>query len=454
MAPPRKKRRRLLWLALLLIVAVVGITVWLRRGRTPAAEPVTVEKAATRTIRQVVIATGKIQPEVEVKITAEVYGEIVELPFREGASVKKGDMIIKIKPDLYKAQVEQAKASVSVAQSAALHAKAALAKANSDLEQNEDLHAKGLVSKSDFIAFQTAAATAQADYVSAQASQQQAEGSLGQAQDALSKTIIRSPIDGTISLLNSEVGESVVAQSSFTGTEILRVADLGHMQVRVNVNENDVPNVKLGDPVSIAVDAYPDRKFNGEVTAIGSSAENLGGTGSGAQAQSQVTNSDEVTNFLVKIAIKDAGSALRPGMSATATIETKTVPDAIAVPIQAVTVRDNAGESADAMQKKKEKEAREQTGRDVSTKAEHVEAKRSRDLLQHVIFIKVGDKVRQQVVETGIADNNWIEVKSGVKAGDEVVSGSYAAVSKRLKDGSAVRIEQPPAAGAAAAAKN
>jgi HlyD family secretion protein len=446
-APVRAKRRWARWLiaALVLLLAGAG-TWWTVKGRKgPEIEAVTTEKAVVRTIRQVVTATGKIQPESEVKVTAEVAGEIIELPIREGGTVKKGDLLVRIKPDLYKAQVDQQAAAVSVARSAAVHSKAALAKAQSDWGQYEGLHRQGLVSQSDFILYQTNRETAEADYVAAEANVQQAEGSLNQAKDSLTKTVILSPMDGTVSLLNSEVGESVVAQSSFTGTEIMRVAQLEHMQVRVNVNENDIPHVKVGNHVAISIDAYPSRKFNGTVTAIGSSAENTDSTTTGASAQAASSGSDQVANFLVKIAINDGDITLRPGMSATANIETQAVPDAVAVPIQSVTVRHATGLTADQLQQQQAKADQDKTGNDPTVAGERADARRNRELLDHVVFVKVGGKVRLQPVETGIADNAWIEVKSGVKAGDEVVSGSYASVTRRLKDGMAVRIEQPPA---------
>jgi len=249
-------------------------------------------------------------------------------------------------------------------------------------------------------------------------------------------------MDGTVSARESEVGERVQSSTNFAGTEIMRVADLSKMEVRVNVNENDIVNVKVGDPVKISIDAYPDRKFNGVVREIGASAANSGGTGSGAAAATG-TVSDEVTNFIVKIRVASEGYSLRPGMSATADIETQTVENAVAVPIQSVTVRDAKGLNADQLQEAKEKEQHERSGNDIEVASSKEDAKRDLDKLKRVVFIKVGNKVRLQPVVTGIADNSVIEIKSGVKAGDEVVSGSYAAISRTLKDGSKVRIEKP-----------
>jgi len=222
----------------------------------------------------------------------------------------------------------------------------------------------------------------------------------------------------------------------------MRVADPSQMEARVNVNENDIVNVKVGDPVTISIDAYPDRKFSGVVREIGASAANSGGSGSGTAAASG-TVSDEVTNFIVKIRIANDSLALRPGMSATADIETRTVRNAVAVPIQSVTVRDRTGMTADQLEEAKEKEQHERSGNDIEVAASKEEAKRDLDKLLKVVFIKEGEKVRLQKVETGIADNSMIEIKSGVKPGDVIVSGSYAAISRQLKDGSKVRIEKP-----------
>jgi HlyD family secretion protein len=222
----------------------------------------------------------------------------------------------------------------------------------------------------------------------------------------------------------------------------MRVADLSAMEVRVNVNENDIVNVKVGDPVKVSIDAYPDRKFNGVVRELAASAANAGGTGSGTSAASG-TVSDEVTNFIVKIRVTDKDVALRPGMSGTADIETQSVKDAVAVPIQSVTVRDAAGLTADKLEEQKAKEVHERSGNDLDVATAKEDAQRDRDKLLRVVFVRSGDKVRLQRVETGIADNSDIEIKSGLKSGDEVVSGSYAAISRLLKDGSAIKIEKP-----------
>ena len=318
-----------------------------------------------------------------------------------------------------------------------------LEKADADLKKYQDLFDRKLVSDFDYLTYKTNDDGAKANRESALAQVDEAEGMLKQAKDSLSKTSVYAPMDGTVSSRSSEVGERVQSSSEFAGTEIMRVADLSKMEVRVKVNENDIVNVKVGDPVKISIDAYPDRKFNGTVREIAASADNNGASGSGASAQSSGTVSDEVTNFIVKIRVADKDLALRPGMSATADIETQTVKDAIAVPIQSVTVRAAGGMTAQQLEEKKAKEVHERSGNDIDVAVDKVDAQRDREKLLRVVFVRDGDKVRLQRVETGIADNTMIEVKSGLKAGDEVVSGSYAAISRILKDGAKIRIEKP-----------
>ncbi len=438
-AAPKKKSRKRLWIVLVSLVllgAVVAGAIIKNKGKE-AGIPVTTEKAFVKTITQVVTATGKVQPESEVKISPEVGGEIIAIPIKEGATVKKGELLVKIKPDFYQAQLEQMDAALASAKASSVLSQAHLTKAEQDFKQSQELYAKKLVSEADFTTAQTNLNVAKADYASSQAQIRRSEGSLTQARDSLEKTTLFAPMDGTISSLTSEVGERVIGGGQFAGTEIMRVADLGNMELRVLVNENDIVNVKIKDHAIISIDAYPSRKFSGLVSEISSSAQGTGTVNSQAAAQST-----EVTNFLVKIRVTDRDIQLRPGMSATADIETKTVENVIAVPIQSVTVRAEGGKTTEELQQQKAKEAREKSGNDLEVADEKAQARRTRDQLQRVIFIKSGDKVRMQKVETGIADNTHIEVKSGVKAKDEVVSGTYAAISRRLKDGAAVVLEK------------
>ena len=401
---------------------------------------VTTEKAVIKTITHTVTATGKVQPETEVKISPEVAGELIEIPVAEGQMVKKGDLLVRIKPDFYKAQLEQQEAALASSRASSVLSRARLTKAEQDFKQSNDLYQKKLISDAEFIAAQTNLNVAKADYESSLAQIRRTEGSVDQSRDQLNKTTIYSPMDGSISSLTSEVGERVVGTNQFAGTEIMRIANLDAMEVRVRVNENDIVNVKVGDRTVVSVDAFPGRKFEGAVAEISSSALSTGGQS--AAAQLIASASDEVTNFLVKIRIKDSDTRLRPGMSATVDIETQTVENVVAVPIQAVTVRAAGGKTSEELAAAAAKEAKERSGNDLDVASERDEARRNREKLQRVVFVKTGDKVAMRQVETGIADTAHIEIKSGLKQGDEVVSGSYAAISRTLKDGSKVMVEK------------
>ncbi len=436
--PQKKKSQRTLFIILgVVVVLLIIAAVVAAKRQGEKATPVTVEKALVRTITHLVTATGKVQPEVEVKISPEVAGELIEIPVIEGQSVKKGDLLVRIKPDFYQAALEQQEASLASAKATSVLSRARLTKAEHDFKQAEELYSKQLVSNADFVAATANLDVAKADFDSSLAQIRRTEGSVTQSRDSLAKTTIYSPVAGSISSLSSEVGERVVGTGSFAGTEIMRLANLDNMEVRVKVNENDIINVKLGDHTIVTVDAFPGRKFAGVVNEISSSAITIG-------AQSAATSaSDEVTNFLVKISIKAPGAQLRPGMSATVDIETQTVANVVSVPIQSVTVRAAGGKTSEELQLAKAKEAKERSGNDLEVANERDDARRSREQLERVVFIKIGDTVKQHKVETGIADNTSIEIKSGVKAGDEVVAGSYAAISRKLKDGSKVMIEPP-----------
>lgn len=437
----KKKSQRTLFIVLgVVILVVLGVVVIASKNQGEKPIPVTTEKAVVRTITHLVTATGKVQPEVEVKISPEVSGEIIEMSFKEGNSVKKGALVVKIKPDFYQAQMEQQEASLVAARTTAVQAKAQLLKAQEDFKRSDDLFGKKLISDSEYTAAKTGLEVAQANYDNALAQIRRTEGSLSQFRDQLSKTSIYAPMDGSISSLTSEVGERVVGTGQFAGTEIMRIANLESMEVRVKVNENDIINVKVGDHAIVTVDAFPGRKFNGAVREISSSSLSTGATST--QAALAASASDEVTNFLVKISITDRDAKLRPGMSATVDIETQTVAKVVTVPIQSVTVRAAGGKTSEEVQQAKAKEAKERSGNDLELTNEREDARRNRDTLQRIVFVKSGDTVKARTVETGLADNTYIEVKSGVKAGDEIVAGSYAAISRKLKDGSKVMIER------------
>ncbi|MFT3868548.1 MAG: efflux RND transporter periplasmic adaptor subunit [Nibricoccus sp.] len=439
----KKKRSRLplyIIIAVVVIIALITTSIMKRKAEASVVR-INVEKAVIKTITQLVSASGKIQPEVEVKIAPEVSGEIIQLPLREGNAVKKGDLLVSIKPDNYRYQVDQAEASLAASKAAFVDQTARLAKAEEDFKRSQDLHSRNLISDADFTTAKTTLDSAQADLESAQANIRRSEGSLKQARDLFAKTTIYSPIDGTVSSRSSEVGERVAATGSYGMAEVMRVADLTNMEVRVNINENDIVNVKVGDKAKVAIDAFPGRKFEAVVKEIGSAAKV---TGQGTQ--------DEITNFQVKIRILDKDVPLRPGMSANADVETKTVENVVAVPIQSVTTRDretkkSVTEQADDRQKKIDEKKGSGDAAAVSEKQQKQAEKSDREKLNRVVFIRNGDTVKMVSVETGIADTSHMEVKSGVKEGDEVVSGSYAAISRTLKDGMKVKVDDPKKGG-------
>ena len=437
-APAKKKSRRTLWIILGVLVLTglaAGIAMKARRG--PQLPQVTTEKAVIKTITQLVNATGKIQPETEVKIAPEVAGEIMQMPLREGAAVKKGDLLVSIKADNYRFQVEQQEAGLLAARAASLSNKVALLKAEEDLKRARDLFAKQLISDADMTAANTSYESAKASYESALANIARTEGLLNQMRDQLAKAVIYSPIDGTVSARLSEVGERVAGTGQYGGAEIMRVADLNNMEVRVNINENDIVNVKLGDKARITIDAYPNRKFSGTVKEIAAAARTTG-----------MNTQEEVTNFQVKIRIDDKDVALRPGMSANVDVETKTVENVVAVPIQAVTVRSREGnKTIEQLAADRDAKAKQGKGEGaaaaVNEREQRDRERADREALQRVVFLKSGDAVKQVPVETGIADTSHMEIKSGLKEGDEVVSGPFSVVTRTLKDGAKVKLQAP-----------
>jgi HlyD family secretion protein len=438
-SPPHpKKKKRPLWRRWYFIVGVL-VLLWIVvssiLGKREKPIPVTTEKAVRKTILQTVSATGKVQPEVEVKISPEVAGEIIELPVVDGMPVKKGDLLIKIKPDSYKALVEAQEAAISGAKAVNLQQKATLAKTELDLKRAQDLFAKKMISESEFSVAQTARDVAKSTYESSQHDIERAEAGSSQARDQLSKTTIYSPIDGTVTVLNSKLGERVVATNQFAGTEVMRVADLSHMEARVDVNENDVVNVKVGQKATIAIDAYTERKFKGVVQQIANTGKT---TGAGTQ--------EEVTNFEVKIRMDDSDVSLRPSLSCTADIETNMVTDVVAVPMQSVTIRTgDTNLSPEEIEKRKQRVAeRDQEDNNAEVTNERLEKqtlKEDRAKLSKVVFLKKGGKAEMAKVTTGIADDTFMEIKSGVNVGDEVISGSYSAISRKLKNGAKVVID-------------
>src|SRR5216684_1672153 len=424
-----------------IILGVVGffllwliVSILLSKREKPI--PVTTEKAARKTILQIVSATGKVQPETEVKISPEVAGEIIDLPVEDGKGVNKGALLLRIKPDSYKALVEAQEAAISSAKATNLQQKATMMKTEQDIKRADDMFAKKTISVQEYNAAQAAYDVAKNTYESSLHEIERAQAGSSQARDQLSKTTIYSPIDGTVTILNSKLGERVVATNQFAGTEVMRVADLGHMEARVDVNENDVVNVKVGDKANVKIDAYGERRFHGTVHQIANTGKM---TGAGTQ--------EEVTNFEVKIGIDDHDVTLKPGLSCTADIETNRVKDVVAVPMQSVTIRTGESNlSPEEIEKKKQKAAQRDKGDNnadfVNERQEKQSAKEEREKLAKVVFLKKGSKAQMVKVTTGISDDTYIEIKSGLQPGDEVISGSYSAISRKLKDGAKVSYDK------------
>ncbi len=429
-----RRRKQIIYGAIGLIVLWIVVSIILSKREKPI--PVTTDKATKRTIVQIVSATGKIQPETEVKISPEVAGEIIDLPVDDGKQVKKGDLLVRIKPDSYKALLEQQEAAISSARATNLQQKATMQKAEQDLKRADDMFAKKVMSIQEYNAAQAAADVAKNTFESSLHEIERAEAASSQARDQLSKTTVYSPIDGTVTILNSKLGERIVATGQFAGTEVMRVADLNHMEARVDVNENDVVNVKPGDKANVKIDAYGDRKFHGTVYQIANTGKT---TSAGTQ--------EEVTNFEVKIRIDDHDVVLKPGLSCTADIETATVKDVVTVPMQAVTIRTGESNlSPEEIEKKKAKMAQRDKGDNnaefVNEKAEKAAQREEREKLAKVVFLKKGSKAQLVKVTTGISDDTFMEIKSGVQPGDEVISGSYSAISRKLKDGAKVTYDK------------
>jgi HlyD family secretion protein len=404
----KKTRKKIIIFSLLgLVVIALGVIIFIGSKKEPITT-VQVEKAQRRTLTQVVTATGKIQPEVQVKITPEVSGEIVALPVKEGQKVKKGDLLMKIKPDFYIAQREQFVAGM-------MQAKANLVRTEPEFKRVKSLFDGGMVSQADFDA-------ARAAYEQSKAGFSQAQASLNQAEESLRKTTVVAPMDGTVSQLNVELGERVLGTVQFQGTDVMTIADLSRMEARVDVSENDVVLVSIGDTARISVDAFPDKKVNAVVYEIANTATSKG-----------LGTQEEVTNFQVKMRVIDPSVRLRPGMSMTGDIETETKHDVLCVPIQSITTR------APKMEIKPGDQGQQQPQAASTASAKRKEENKA----QEIVFLVDNGVAKATNVKRGISDEQWIEITTGLKDSVSVVSGSYKAINRELEDGSKVRVEEP-----------
>ena len=449
--------KKLLWI-IVGLVAVVVLLVLLKKAGVIGKEEgtkVTAEKAAMRTIIETVNASGKVYPEVEVKVSPDISGEIVELNVSEGDSVRKGQVLARIYADIYNTQRDQAAAIVTQSRAQVLNSTAQLEALRATMDQAEvtfnrqkQLLNDKVISRAEFEQSDQAIKTARAQYNAAvqgikgsQASVQNAQAQLSRANKDVSRATLVAPMNGVVSLLAVKKGERVVGTAQMAGTEMLRVANMDVMELRVNVGENDIPKVQLNDSAVVEVDAYANRKFKGVVTKIASSNTTA------AQSTSLSSSSTEVTNYEVHIRLlpesyrdllaqtRSTVSPFRPGMNASADIQTKTHSNILAVPINAVTTRDKNGDKP-AGDKKDDKGNNNDNNNDKQD-----EPATNADDLEEVVFVLQPDKttVKKVKVKTDIQDISYIEITSGLKAGDMVVTGPYNLVSKTLKDGDKVK---------------
>lgn len=429
------------------ILIAVGVLIVLLVGAKMAGliggesiEKVTVEKAEVRKVIETVTASGKVQPETEVKLSSEVSGEVVELLVKEGDLVKKGQLLFKIRPDILKSGYDKAsasynsqKASVSSAEQLLKQSQGTFINEEGIYKRNVELFNKKVISVAEFDAAKAAYSTSKTNLESAKQSLIAAKFNLAQSganvQEAganLAKATTFAPVDGVISKLSVELGDRILGTAQFAGTEIMRISNLSSMEVNVDVNENDINRVNVGDSASIEVDAFADKKFKGVVTEIASSSKDVGTT---------TTTVDQVTNFVVKVRIsadsysgvqggaKDLPSPFRPGLSATVDIESSSI-KGLSVPIQSVFTKTEGGND-------KAKE-----GNDAN--ADKQKSKLADKTVKQYVYTYSAGVVKQVEVTTGIQNDQYIEIKTGLKAGAEVVSGPYSAIQNRLKDGAKV----------------
>jgi len=427
------KRNTIIIAAIVLALMGTGVF-WFFHKHDPVVI-VQTEKVARRNLTQIVVANGKIQPVLEVTISPEVSGEIIELPVKEGQQVNKGDLLLKINPDIYIAAVNQAKAGYEAAEASEASARANLEKAMSDYDRNKQLFSSNLIDESDFVGFKVARDMAEAQLENATDQVDVSKAAVDSSQDSLDKTTIKSPMDGTISKLNSQLGERVLGTVQNEGTEIMVISDLSKVEARVDVGEMDVVDIKPGQKARLEVDAFKDRKFTGIVTDVGSSSEdNNQGQGiassGGGSGQTQ-----EATKFEVRIRVSDK-EAFRPGMSVSAEIETSYRTNVLTVPLASVTTR-STGPKGDP----KPNGATNGVAGNTNGMAGVNFGEATK--LSDVVFAMQGDHVKAAPVKIGIYDDDYWEITSGLTNGQEIVSGGYRAISRDLEDGSKVKKGMP-----------
>lgn len=415
-----KKKKTLVFIlvafGLVLVIALVGKKKgWFGK---PETIEVVVEKPERRTVVESVTANGKIQPEIEIKISSEVSGELIELNIREGDQVKKGQLLCRIKPDTYVSIKERTIAAVNSSKARLTQTQAQLQQSELTFNRSKQLFEQKAISEADYESAKTSYQVAKADVQAALFNVESAEASLKEANENLNKTNIYAPVSGTISKLSVELGERVVGTAQMAGTEIMRIADLSRMETRVSVNENDIVRVKLNDTAMIEVDAYPTQKFKGLVTQIANTASVAG------------LSTDQVTTFEVRIFLLEKSynqliingkNPFRPGMSTAVDIQTLTKTNILTIPIQSVTTRsDSVSTGAKGFVDAKEAESG---------------VKKPQAKLEEMVFIAVGDSAKSVIVKTGIQNNQFIEIVEGLTGEEEVITAPFSAISRKLSDG-------------------
>jgi HlyD family secretion protein len=421
-----RQRGKLTVFLFILVLAVAALGGWLALRQREKPVAVQTEKVTRRDLTEIVVANGRIQPVTQVKISPEVAGEIVELPVKEGQAVKRGDLLVRIKPDFYEASRNSARASFLAAEAGLLTAQANLERAEAEFQRNAELFERRLISASVFTEVKTARDIAAAQLTQARHQIEMARAALDKAEEDLRKTTIYSPIEGTVTRLISQVGERVVGTALMAGTDIMVLSDLNEMEARVDIGEVDVVLIQPGQTARLEVDAFKDRKFRGEVTEIGNSAK---GAQLGTSGGLSGSGAGDATKFEVRIRLREREN-FRPGMSVTAEIETRYRTNALAVPIGAVTARPPKFGGTNAP-----------TGESTN----HVSRGDKKPKAQEVVFVVEGDRVRQQPVKIGISDETHWEIVEGLKEGDEIVTGGFKAVTRELEDGRRIRKDGAPA---------
>jgi len=408
-------KKKTLFIIIGIAVAVIILLVVGKKagwfGESGNFKEVEITKIEAIDITETVSATGKIQPEIEVMLSSEVSGEIIELPVKEGQAVEKGDLLVRVNPDIYEANLQRVKAGLQAANANYSQTKASLKQAEANYNRNKSLFEKGVISKAEWDRIISDYEVAEASKESSYYNMQSTVATVSEARKNLGRTNIYAPMSGTISKLAAELGERVVGTQQMAGTEILRVANLSNMEVEVDVNENDIVKVEVGDSTIVEVDAYLGKEFKGVVTEISNSADGA-------------LTTDQVTNFKVKVRILKTSyedllegkaenySPFRPGMTATVDVITENKDDVIGIPISSIVIKNDTTATANTADQEK----------------------------YEAVFIKKGDEAKLRKVSTGIQDNSNIEITEGLETGETVITGPYNTVTKSLKDGDKVEV--------------